>query len=264
VKNTIEYGFCTPDLSPSWPKEMRTNPYVYGSTSFGDTLSPHKPYEYFQIGNFKGNDYRNPCAISVHFKPRRQWKFGSTVALSDYKHPSPGTREDSSEESNLENSISHKAALTVEHPICGIGIDYPGKSSIEKFRVFPVNQSFVGQKGEICADLLNKSGEISIINRVKMWHREGLGRVSRLQFYHHNDPKSLDDSDGGLLDYSNDGVLPSEWNDTFAWGWSRAPPDTPGQWVFAGIFGAFEKVGLFGRDRALAKIAVAWKKMDDK
>jgi hypothetical protein len=28
----------------------------------------------------------------------------------------------------------------------------------------------------------------------------------------------------------------------YAWSWTRAPPDAPGYWQFAGVFGAFEKL----------------------
>ena len=114
------------------------------------------------------------------------------------------------------------------------------------------------------------------INRVKVWH-DDTGphrRISYLQIYHHNDPKEDDIWDGKLLSYDvtetdnhsrNIVSLPEgDWGDKYAWSWTRAPVDALGHWQFAGFYGAFEKCGRFQLDRCLARIAVVFKRMDDK
>ena len=110
------------------------------------------------------------------------------------------------------------------------------------------------------------------INRISVYHQLGTGRISGLDFLSHG---QSDDDEEEAADVSV--LLHREW-DFPASGDDPKQPDgvrpnplflgdnyddnNEKNWMFAGLVGAFEKVGPFKNDRILAKIAIIWKRRD--
>ena len=220
---------------------MRLNPRAYLVYSIGATLSHRKSYECFQIGIFEGNDYRRPLQLTIHFNTGRS----SILRLA----------------SNKKLTAQEATVPPSKTFICGIGMHYASDDDITRSGgVVSEDRRFTGRKGDYVTAVSSNGLRI---NRVKAWHLSRTGYIHRLQFYNHRDFTQMNDLDNQILEYPGPNGNGVSWNHDFDWNWNSWYPQTSGQWEFAGFFGAFEKIGFLKSDRALAKIGVVWKRMDD-
>jgi hypothetical protein len=170
--------------------------------------------------------------LSIHINPSHWWKF------------SDKTREHSF--------------------ICGIGIEYPEyrkETKGKSFNFLKRRIDFVGQKGKIVHKFPKdpkdpKEARTQLyVNSVEVSYAEGLGRISGLTLF--EGTRNRREPLQTLVFFEEDPKV----QDSQKW-WSEPIVHRGSDRLgFAGFFGAFEKVGPLGRDRVLAKIAIAWKNL---
>jgi hypothetical protein len=242
------------------PKEAKADPINYYWDPSGDFLSKYKSYQWFQIGNFELNDDKFPQAITiVRKRPSRVWKH------------------------------VNKAVKEGDKGIGGIGFRYANRpSSSSGTSLSKLESKDAGKRQGLYTTLAGQKPKSELawtmvteqimntppINQVLVYYIPGTGRISGIDFMSISDPDASDDEpperalvasyrEWETLDDEDPvelqaGDLPDDMLvDDFVPGDSYEDEEN---WMFAGLAGAFEKVGPFKTDLLLAKVAVIWKK----
>lgn len=271
-KNKPDYGAwhytCVEDLRfPDSMKDFPGSPYPddysYWWDVYGDALSDYKKYEFFQLGNFDPHNEKYPQAIAFQINGSR------IVGYLDRK-----TRND-------ENMISGLALRYAPEDA-----PFPPYNDMENQLLstgeLPKTEADVSANPSlyysVCAGKPPTSeeswvpimwnGDGAPFNRFNVYHKQGSGRVSGLAVY-----RDDEGADGEVFFDSVQQGIPLISHK--AWeGKNRKPSALPPQynsvpgdgfsaqkaWMFAGLVGAFAKTGPFRHDRALAKLAIVWKR----
>jgi hypothetical protein len=215
----------------------RGRPGEYWWQTFGDPLSNFKHYDLFDLGNFDPDDEQDPIAISIHPQSSRWLKYvnkkaryrESVIAGIEFKY----RRKPSSKPKDGQNPSVYTS--------------FKGRNPGKK----PPSESFK---------------ETLPVNRVGVFYKPGLGKISGLEFMIHKYPAEDGEPDvlASYKDWEamvdNENVDPSPLiQGKMCFPGNSVDAESERRWKFAGLVGAFQKVGPFRRDRVLAKIAIVWK-----
>jgi hypothetical protein len=210
----------------------------YWWQTFGDPLFNFKHYDLFNLGNFDPDDEQDPIAISIHPQSSRRLKYvnrkakyrESAIAGIEFKYQ----RKPSSKQKDGQNLLVYTS--------------FKGRNPGKK----PPSESFK---------------ETLPINRVRVFYKPGLGKISGLEFMSCKYPAEDGEPDV-LVSYKDwEAMVDNENVDPFppiegkmCFPGNSVDAESERRWKFAGLVGAFQKVGPFRRDRVLAQIAIVWKK----
>lgn len=274
IQNKPDYGTwhytSVEDLQfPSSMKLFPGSPYPDESTYywavFGDSLSDYTNYEFFQIGNFDPRNEEHPQAIafqihrphkisSLDRKTRNDENMISGLALRYRDEAAPIFPYNDMENQKLNTGNTPKSMAGVPTaPSLNYDISAGKPPSAAQWVTLPWTP------------------DTAPFNRLNIYHKQGSGRVAGLELY-----RDEEGADGEVFfDVQKQGVpLMSHktWEMNGRGGRKLAPApqeynSLPGDgfsaqklWMFAGFVGAFEKTGFFRDGRALAKLAVVWKR----
>jgi hypothetical protein len=242
------------------PDYILDNPDDYWWDIVGEYLHKYGSYEYFAIGNFDLGDEEFPQKIAIQgFQSR--WRRNIIRKIRD-----------------------------CEHSIAGIGLQYNSRPKLPT-KLRTGEDTFVGRtlnnkekQVATCTMLAGRRPEDSLwqevhaeshvppINLIRGYFQPGAGHILGLDFY------SVDTTSGGAEKKEPQPVLErSRWDTENGIDHNNLPRDTiddfyaPGgdtedektsdvNWMFAGLVGAFERVGPLKRGRVLARVAIIWKR----
>jgi hypothetical protein len=236
------------------PKQVKEDPFYFYWDPFGDPLSEYKKYEHFQIGNFDYEDEQFPQAIAIQ------------------KNSSPLLGYVNRKAKDGENAISgiafrYSDPLSALHDGLRNDVLSDGKTGSAPYTVCGGRHPGDEKGWVTLPDPLN----MAPFNQVCVYYKQGTRRISGLEFLSEEEPDR--DGVGGHTDVvilyhkewegraKNKNVDPSPAAEPFlCTPGDGLPGSTEKNWMFAGLVGAFERVGPFKRDRVLAKIAIIWKR----
>jgi hypothetical protein len=276
VQNKPDYGtwhytsvedLQFPNSMKNFPGSPYPDSFTYYWDVFGDSLSNYTNYEYFQIGNFDpaNEEYPQAIAFQIHRphkissfdrKTRNDENMISGIALRYSDEAVPLYPYNDMENQRLNSGDNRKTAAglsTAPSIYYDVGAGKPPQSP-EQW----VNLSWTADSAPF--------------NRFNVYHKQGSGRVSGLEVY--RDEEGVDGD--AFFDPQRQGVplishkawevngiangkgrtaVPQDYNSVPGDGFSAQK-----LWCFAGFVGAFEKTGWLRDGRALAKLAVVWKR----
>ena len=276
ARNTPDYGawhytavedLHFPDSMKIYPGSPYPDDYTYWWDVYGDALSDYLKYEHFQLGNFDPNNEEFPQAVafqihrphmisSLDKKARNDENIISGLALRYNREGIPSPAYDDMENHKLNTKDKQKTTSGVPLPSSLFHDISAGKPPLSEKDWTPIMWA----------------GETAAFNRLNIYHKQGSGRVAGLEIY-----RDEEAADGAvvfdLLKQGEPLISHKAWEGGDGKGkWSSGPPPPayyalPGDgfsaqklWMFAGFVGAFEKTGFLKGERALAKLAVIWKR----
>jgi hypothetical protein len=276
ARNTPDYGawhytavedLHFPDSMKIYPGSPYPDDYTYWWDVYGDALSDYLKYEHFQLGNFDPNNEEFPQAVafqihrphmisSLDKKARNDENIISGIALRYNREGIPSPAYDDMENHKLNTKDKQKTTSGVPLPSSLFHDISAGKPPLSEKDWTPIMWT----------------GETAAFNRLNIYHKQGSGRVAGLEIY--RDDEAADGSVVfDLLKQGEPLISHKAWEGGDGKGkWSSGPPPPayyalPGDgfsaqklWMFAGFVGAFEKTGFLKGERALAKLAVIWKR----
>ncbi|OAP59590.1 hypothetical protein AYL99_06888 [Fonsecaea erecta] len=236
----------------------------------GEPLSPYKSYEHFAIGNFDPDDEEYPQRVAVQpFAPG--WYHSRRIRDSNNAISGIGLGYTN------KKPRAHHNTKSVEAEESG-GVR---NSSAEERSTMFANM-YVGTKpaDERWKSIEERGLGASSINRVHVYYRPGAGRIAGLEFL--SDPNPTDFNDDtkhvtpvfvhkswdpdATVEGSMGAKLPDKMEKQALFpGDNVLDENMDKNWMFAGLMGAFERVGppgmgRFKNGRILVKVAVVWKK----
>jgi hypothetical protein len=242
-------------IPASMQMDGHINDYAYDWHVCGDTLSRYKEYEHFHIGDFTLGKTQYPHAIAfqktnsgilqyVNRKARDDVNMISGIAFRYNDAPQADFIDLQNRVLDDGKTKSAKSQSRLQYEVC-VGqaptseADWTITADLSDVNpIATVNPVYKVGSGRICGLTLLKAGgddegsSENIIISHKSWEGRGAGKQP--------DPSPISPY---LTFEPNNGSSPAER-----------------YWMFAGFMGAFEKVGPLKRDRALAKLAVIWKR----
>ncbi|KIX97111.1 uncharacterized protein Z520_07225 [Fonsecaea multimorphosa CBS 102226] len=251
-------------------EHIANDPVNYWWDVIGEPLSPYKSYEHFAIGNFDLDDEEYPQRVAV--QPfAAGWYHSQRIRDSNNAISGIGIGY-----ANRKSPSHHNTKSVEAEESRGVK-----KASVEERSTMFANM-YVGSKPAEARwkPIEDRNLSASSINRVHVYYRPGAGRIEGLEFLSDPNPADFNDDAKRVIPV----FIHKAWDpDATAEGSMTAKlPDKmekqalfPGDnvldenmdknWMFAGLMGAFEKVGPPGMGRlksgrVLVKVAVVWKK----
>lgn len=277
IQNKPDYGTwhytSVEDLQfPNSMKLLPGSPYpdesAYYWGVFGDSLSDYTNYEFFQIGNFdpRNEEYPQAIAFQVHRphkissldrKTRNDENMISGLALRYSTEAAPVFPYNDMENQKLSTGMSQKTSAGIPTASSLYYDISAGKSPDSEERWVPIMPST----------------DTAPFNRFNVYHKQGSGRVAGLEVYRDEegadgevffDPRKQGnplmshkawERSGSGKGGRNSSMGPQEYTSLPGDGFSAQK-----LWCFAGFVGVFEKTGWLRDGRALAKLAIVWKR----
>ncbi|OAL34316.1 hypothetical protein AYO20_06369 [Fonsecaea nubica] len=251
-------------------EHIRNDPLNYSWDVIGEPLSPYKSYEHFAVGNFDLDDEEYPQRVAV--QPfTAGWCHSRRIRDSHNAISGIGLGYAN------KKAVCHRNCKSVEVEESG-GVR--NASAEERATMFA--NMYVGCKpaGDRWKQIEDRSLSASSINRVNVYYRPGANCIAGIELLSDPNPADFNDDSkrvtpvfihkawdpDATAQSSVTAKLPDKMDIQALYpGDNVLDENMDKNWMFAGLMGAFEKVGppgmgRFKTGRVLVKVAVVWKK----